>query len=228
MFRKELETPERWKAYWHKILADPTKRELLPTTWKDGSAIPAVPAIDAKEMFWNMMSMARSPDPYMYPALKKLGESGRFVMAALSNTIAFPAGIKDHKGALFVNGIRKSEVKQLEVGSPEENGGVGDEREDIRGLFQVFVSSAHVGMRKPEKRIYELALKEVQALGKEKGINIEPGDVCFLDDIGGNLKAAKSLGMRTIKVTLGKSRDAVVELEEVVDMKLLNGGSSKL
>lgn len=233
-FRAELENPERWRAYWHKILADPSKRELLPTTWKEGDAVPAVPGIDAKEMFWNMMSMARSPDPYMYPALKRLGASGRFVVAALSNTIAFPAGIRDHKGALFVNGIRKSEVAELgkddtiEVGSPEEQGGVGDEREDIRGLFEVFVSSAHVGMRKPEKRIYELALSEVQRLGRERGIDIKPEDVCFLDDIGGNLKAAKQLGMRTIKVTLGKSRDAVVELEQVVGMKLLLDGKSKL
>jgi hypothetical protein len=224
-FRKELENPERWKAYWHKILADPSKRELLPATWKDGSSIPATPSINAKEMFWNMMNMSRSPDPYMFPALKKLGASGKFVVAALSNTIAFPPGIRDNKGNLFLSGVRRSEAKALEVGSPEENGGVGDERDDIRTLFQVFVSSAHVGMRKPEPRIYELALQEVQKLGREKGITIEAGDVCFLDDIGGNLKAAKSLGMRTIKVTMGKSRDAVEELEQVVGMKLLNGGS---
>jgi hypothetical protein len=224
-FRSELENPERWKAYWHKILADPSKRELLPTTWKDGSAIPATPAINAEEMFWNMMRMARSPDPYMYPALKKLGQSGKFVIAALSNTIAFPSGIKDDKGNLFMNGVRKSEVSALEIGSPAENGGVGDEREDIRALFQVFVSSAHVGMRKPEPRIYEFALQEVQKLGRERGEVIEPSDVVFLDDIGHNLKAAKQLGMRTIKVTLGKSFDAVRELEGVVGMKLLKEGA---
>jgi hypothetical protein len=190
--------------------------------------VPAVPGIDAKEMFWNMMSMARSPDPYMYPALKVLGASGKFVVAALSNTIAFPAGIRDHKGALFVNGVRKSEASALELGSPAAQGGVGDEREDIRGLFEVFVSSAHVGMRKPERRIYDMALQEIQKLGREKGVDIQPGDVCFLDDIGGNLKAAKQLGMRTIKVTLGKSKDAVKELEEVVGMKLLPDERSRL
>ncbi|KAF2418480.1 putative epoxide hydrolase [Tothia fuscella] len=230
-FGSELQNPERWKAYWHKIMNDPSKRELLPTTWKEGDAIPALPKIDAKEMFWNMMRMARSPDPWMYPALKKLGQSKKFVMAALSNTIAFPAGIRDEKGNLFLNGVRKSEVSKLEgleLGSPEENGGVGDEREDIRGLFEVFVSSAHVGMRKPERRIYELALREIQRLGKERGVEIEAGDVCFLDDIGHNLKAAKQLGMRTIKVTLGKSRDAVVELEQVVGMKLIHETRTKL
>jgi len=225
LFRSELEAPERWKAYWHRLLADPSKRESLPTTWKEGRGIPEVPAINAKEMFWNMMNMARSPDPWMYPALKKLGASGRFVIAALSNTIAFPAGVRDDKGNLFLSGIRKSEVQRLEIGSPEAEGGIGDEREDIRSLFEVFVSSAHVGMRKPERRIYELALQEVQKLGQERGIDIKPDDVVFLDDIGGNLKAAKLVGMRTIKVSLGKSKNAVRELESVVGMSLIDDKS---
>jgi len=226
-----LEDPERWKAYWQRILADSSKQNLLPKGWRKGDGIPPVPAIDAKEMFWNMMRMARSPDPYMYPALRKLKESGRFIIAALSNTIAFPPGIRDEKGNLFLAGLRKNEInKVLEIGSPEDGagGGVGDEREDIRGLFDVFVSSAHVGMRKPEKRIYDFALQEVQRIGREKGIKVEAGDVVFLDDIGGNLKAAKQAGMGTIKVTLGKSRDAVRELEGVVGLSLLGGGGSKL
>lgn len=188
-----------------------------------------MPRINAKEMFWNMMRMARSPDPWMYPALRKLGQSGRFVVAALSNTIAFPAGIRDDKGALFLNGIRKSEAlasissSSKEVGSRATgSAGTGpDEREDIRGLFEVFVSSAHVGMRKPEKRIYEFALEEVRRRGRERGMEIEAGDVVFLDDIGHNLKAGREVGMRTIKVNLGRSRDAVLELEGVVGMSLI-------
>jgi FMN phosphatase YigB (HAD superfamily) len=42
----------------------------------------------------------------------------------------------------------------------------------------------------------------------------------FLDDIGENLKAARKAGMRTIKVNLGRSREAVKELEKITGMKL--------
>jgi hypothetical protein len=219
---------------------------LLPPTWREGESIPAVPKIDAKEMFWNMMNMARSPDPFVYPALQALGRDPRFIVAALSNTIAFPAGIRDDKGNLFLSGVRQSEVERLsaggtvggvgnsstegsvELGSPEDEGGVGDERSDIRALFDIFISSAHVGMRKPERRIYDLAIQEIQKLGKENGVDIKPEDIVFLDDIGGNLKAAKQVGMRTIKVTLGKSRDAVVELEKVTGCTFLKDEKSKL
>ena len=54
------------------------------------------------------------------------------------------------------------------------------------------VESCIVKMRKPERRIYEHVLRE---------LNIEGHEAIFLDDIGPNLKAAKQLGIRTIKVS---------------------------
>ena len=48
-----------------------------------------------------------------------------------------------------------------------------------------------VGLRKPDPRIYEHACR---CLG------IEAREAVFLDDIGSNLKAARALGMTTIKV----------------------------
>ena len=58
---------------------------------------------------------------------------------------------------------------------------------------------------------------EVDKWGRE----LQPEDVIFLDDIGGNLKTARSLGMRTIRVILGKTDDAVRELERATGLKLL-------
>lgn len=193
--------------------------------------IPPLPRVNAKEMFWNMMKMARIPDPHMYPAVRKLKESGRFVIAALSNAINFPEGIRDDEGNLFDSGIhRKAWGKDgknvIEVGSPEEQGGFGGEREDIRRSFDFYISSANVGMRKPEKRIYEHAIKEIQKFGKEKGMDIQPHDILFLDDIGTNLRTARQCGLRTIKVTLGKTRNAVLELQEQVGMQLLEDGAA--
>ena len=49
-----------------------------------------------------------------------------------------------------------------------------------------------VGLRKPDVRIYELVLNEN---------NLVPEETLFLDDLGENLKSARSLGIRTIKVT---------------------------
>ena len=57
--------------------------------------------------------------------------------------------------------------------------------------FDVFVESAKVGLRKPDPRIYALVCEK---------LGVPPARVAFLDDIGRNLKAARELGMATIKV----------------------------
>jgi len=61
----------------------------------------------------------------------------------------------------------------------------------LRAHFDVFVESAVVGLRKPDPRIYALVCRE---------LGVAPSRVAFLDDIGRNLKAARELGMATIKV----------------------------
>lgn len=137
------------------------------------------------------MSLARQNDAFMYPALLRLKERG-WKLAALSNTTVFPP---DHPFAL----------------KPA--------KDDVRDLFDVFVSSAHVGMRKPHREIYEYTLEECRRKWPELGL--EMGDVLFLDDIGENLKMARALGMRTIRVWLGRTRDAVRELEEATGEVLL-------
>ena len=58
-------------------------------------------------------------------------------------------------------------------------------------LFDVFVESAVVGMRKPDPRIFEHTCAR---------LGVAPPQTAFLDDIGLNLKAARALGMTTIKV----------------------------
>jgi len=224
LFHSELTNPQHWRNYCRKLRSDPARRAaldaLVQKSGRDSDQVPPMPKIDAREMFWNMMRMSRTPDPYMFPALIKLRASGRFVIAALSNTIAFPPETKDDKGASFSSGLRG---RAVEVGSPEADGGVGEEMGEIRDRFDVFISSAHVGLRKPDRRIYELAVEEIRKVAKDK--SIQPKDIVFIDDIGGNLKAAKQLGFGTIKVNLGRSKEAVKELEEVVGMSLIDEAS---
>lgn len=52
---------------------------------------------------------------------------------------------------------------------------------------------------------------------------IKAEEVLFLDDIGENLKVARKRGMRTLKVGLGRGREAVEELERVLGMSLRGG-----
>ena len=69
--------------------------------------------------------------------------------------------------------------------------GEQDRTHELREHFDAFVESSLVGLRKPDPRIYLLACESLA---------IEPSEAVFLDDIGRNLKAARELGMTTIKV----------------------------
>ena len=158
----------------------------------DSSAVPPVPSIDAEKLFLTMMTISREPDRFMYPALKKLKASGKFKLAALSNNVIFPAG---H--------VLSRAVK---------------DEDDVRSVFEIFVGSSAVGMRKPDREIYEYTMEKIQS---RWGRDVRAEDVVFLDDIGGNLKTARGLGMRTIRVVLGRTDDAVRELEKSTGMQLL-------
>jgi putative hydrolase of the HAD superfamily len=61
----------------------------------------------------------------------------------------------------------------------------------LREIFQFFVSSCYVGLRKPELDIYQLALNLTQ----------HPADeCCFIDDRPENLEPAQRLGMHSIRM----------------------------
>jgi putative hydrolase of the HAD superfamily len=81
--------------------------------------------------------------------------------------------------------------------------------QDVLDLFDVIVESSKVGYRKPDPRFYETALELLE---------IEPEEAVFLDDLGINLKPARILGMRTIKVT--DPDEALSELQQVVGFPL--------
>ena len=60
----------------------------------------------------------------------------------------------------------------------------------LRDYFEVFFSSCYLGVRKPDRGIYALALKITQR---------EPGECVLIDDRGLNLECARELGMHTIQ-----------------------------
>jgi putative hydrolase of the HAD superfamily len=82
---------------------------------------------------------------------------------------------------------------------------------EVMTLFEHVVESSKVGVRKPDPRIYQHAC---ELLG------VPPEACVYLDDLGINLKPARALGMRTIKV--GDPDIAIAELEAIVGISLRN------
>lgn len=62
----------------------------------------------------------------------------------------------------------------------------------VLALFDHVIESSKVGIRKPDPRIYALMCEALE---------VEPSACVYLDDLGINLKPARAMGMRTIKVT---------------------------
>jgi putative hydrolase of the HAD superfamily len=68
----------------------------------------------------------------------------------------------------------------------------GDDRYDstqLAELFDAWVISGEVGLRKPDPAIYALAAERLE---------LEPEACVFVDDLPGNLKPAAALGMATV------------------------------
>lgn len=108
--------------------------------------------------------------------------------------------------------IRSAGLKQACLTNnftPMDNRPAEGRRTDILDLFDVIVQSSLVGVRKPEPEFYRMACEQLA---------IEPREAVMLDDLGVNLKPAREMGMRTIRVV--DSREALRELEEVLGLPL--------
>jgi len=79
----------------------------------------------------------------------------------------------------------------------------------VMALFEHVVESSRLGWRKPDPRIYRHAC-ELMGVAPERCI--------YLDDLGINLKPARAMGMRTIKV--GDPDVAIRELEGMLGFAL--------
>ncbi|WP_421996404.1 HAD-IA family hydrolase [Reyranella sp.] len=80
---------------------------------------------------------------------------------------------------------------------------------EIMTLFEHVVESSKVGLRKPDPRIYQHACSL---------LGVAPEECVYLDDLGINLKPARALGMRTIKV--GDPDVAIDALQAIVGIPL--------
>ena len=84
-----------------------------------------------------------------------------------------------------------------------------DAIEEVMSNFEFIIESSKVGVRKPDPKIYKLACQRA---------SVSPTECLYLDDLGINLKPAKAMGMRTIKVL--SPDQAIVELERNLGITL--------
>lgn len=79
----------------------------------------------------------------------------------------------------------------------------------IYPLFHLVLESSQIGIRKPDPRFFAIACERLA---------VSPQQVVYLDDLGINLKPARTLGMTTIKVT--DPEDALRQLEWILNRDL--------
>ncbi len=107
---------------------------------------------------------------------------------------------KEYKLAILTNNLQQS-----------SNDSTGDKKSPTAHLEMVIdlvdhvIESSKIGVRKPERAFYEEACRVVGA---------DSAECVFLDDLGINLKPARQMGMRTIKVM--SEQQALDDLYEVL------------
>jgi epoxide hydrolase-like predicted phosphatase len=90
----------------------------------------------------------------------------------------------------MIAAVRAARQAGVRTGMVSNSWGKGSyDRELLPVLFDGLVISAQEGMRKPDPQIY--------LLGAER-IGLAPEDCVFVDDLPGNLKPARAMGMATV------------------------------
>jgi putative hydrolase of the HAD superfamily len=72
-------------------------------------------------------------------------------------------------------------------------------------IFELVVDSAYVGVRKPDRRIYEIVLDR---------LDLPADEIVFVDDVEQNVLAARELGMHAVHFR--GTDQAIAELEAVL------------
>jgi epoxide hydrolase-like predicted phosphatase len=102
----------------------------------------------------------------------------------------------------MIDGVRALRRPGRRIALLSNSIGGAYDRELLDELFDACVISSEVGLRKPDPAIYELTADR---------LGLEPADCVIVDDLGGNLKPARALGMATVL----HRGDAEVTLAEV-------------
>jgi epoxide hydrolase-like predicted phosphatase len=159
---------------------------------------------------WSRLERGELPIDQFFAAFDaEMAAAGASISATLlMERVALASEIRPR----MVQAIRRLRALGVRTAALTNNWLNADQQQKMHALrdeFDVFVESARVGMRKPDPRIYQLTCEQ---------LGVTPEQAVFLDDIGQNLKAARALGMATIKV---EDPDvALAELERLLGLSL--------
>lgn len=136
--------------------------------------------------------------------------SGKTLVSLLALTLRpeMVAALRRVKSAGFQTGCITNNLPQFDSTAMLAETGKAAEAKEILSLFDHLIESSKAGIRKPEPRIYEMMCE---------ALNVRPENCVFLDDLGINLKPARAMGMKTIKVPLGDAKPAITELEALLN-----------
>jgi putative hydrolase of the HAD superfamily len=149
-------------------------------------------------------------------------ETGKLTEAEFEPRFAAILGLADAEGLIgrLFGGMRPDEGMFDAVAAARRAGvrtglvsnswgEAGYDRSRFDELFDVLVISGEIGIRKPDPEIYSLA---AERLGRE------PERCVFVDDLPGNLKPARELGMAT--VLHREAETTLAELEQHLGVSL--------
>ena len=143
---------------------------------------------------------------------KNLGHAvkGKDVIALLRGQIRpeMIVTLKKIKGNL-IQACLTNNIQSMGDMDFEGNVSASGKHEEVMELFDFVFESSKENVRKPDPEFYIRAC--------ERG-NVNPDEVVFLDDLGINLKPAKALGMKTIKVV--KPQEALLKLNSYLKIDL--------
>jgi len=112
--------------------------------------------------------------------------------------------------AVMLRAVRRARDHGIVTGLISNSWGVSRyNADDLRDLFDGTVISGLVGVRKPDPTIYELGVRAVR---------LRPDECVYVDDLGGNLKPARAMGMTTVLHTGAEA--TVAELSGIFGVDL--------
>jgi epoxide hydrolase-like predicted phosphatase len=110
----------------------------------------------------------------------------------------------------MVDAVRAAKRAGVRTGLISNSWGHGRyDRSLFPELFDGVVISGDVGVRKPDPRIYQLGAEAV---------DLPPSACVFVDDLPGNLKPARELGMATVRHV--RAEQTISELEDLLGVSL--------
>jgi epoxide hydrolase-like predicted phosphatase len=150
-------------------------------------------------------------------------ELGRLDEAEFERRFAAVLEVEDHNGLIdrlfagmapdeeMLGAVRAAKAAGVRTGLISNSWGdaTNYDRDTFPDLFDGVVISAEEGMRKPDPEIYVLGAQRV---------GLPPEACVFVDDLPGNLKPARALGMATVHHTT--AAETIAELEGVLGVPL--------